>query len=423
MKKETQCIHSGYKSKNGEPMALPIFQSTTFTYDSTDDIGRLFDLKGEGHMYSRISNPTVAYYEKKLAEMEGGIAAVCTVSGQSAVFVSLFNILSCGDHFVTGSKIYGGTTNLFAVTMKRMGIDCTFVDLDSDDETIQKAFRPNTKALFGETLANPSLEVLDIERIAKIAHKNGVPFIVDNTFPTPVLCNPIKYGADIIVHSTTKYLDGHALQVGGAVIDSGNFNWEGGKYPGLTEPDESYHGVVYTKTFGNAAYANKLRAQLIRDFGLCPPAISVFLTDMGTQTLGVRMKVHCNNAMRAAEFFEKSDKIEKVIYPGLKSSEYYALAMKYLPKGQSGVLSVIFKEGRKAGIKFMDSLSLARNVVHVADIRTLVLHPASETHRQLTDEQLKAAGISPGLVRISVGIEDIEDITADFEQALRAVQV
>ncbi len=421
MKKETQCIHSGYKSKNGEPMAMPIYQSTTFTFDSTEDIGKLFDLKGEGHMYSRISNPTVANYEKKLAEMEGGAAAVCTVSGQSALFVALFNILSCGDHFVTGTKIYGGATNLFAVTMKRMGIDCTFVDLDADDETIQKAFRPNTRAVFGETLANPSLAVLDIERIAALAHKNGVPLIVDNTFPTPVLCNPIRYGADIVVHSTTKYLDGHALQVGGAVVDSGNFDWENGKYPCLTEPDESYHGVVYTKAFGRAAYACKLRAQLVRDFGLCPPALSAFLTDTGTQTLGVRMRAHCMNAMRAAEFFEASDKIEKVIYPGLKSSEYHALAQKYLPKGQSGVLSVIFKGGREAGIKFMDSLKLAKNVVHVADVRTLVLHPATETHRQLTDELLEAAGISPGLVRISVGIEDIDDILADFTRGLDAV--
>lgn len=421
MKKETQCIHAGYRSGNGQPMALPIYQSTTYTYDSTEEIGKIFDLSEDGHMYSRISNPTVEFYEKKLASLEGGVAAVCTTSGQAANFLALFNIVDCGEHFIAASKIYGGTINLFAVTMKRMGIECTFVDPDASDEEVQKAFRPNTKAVFGETIANPALAVFDIERFARLAHKNGVPLIVDNTFPTPVLCNPIKWGADIVTHSTTKYLDGHAIQVGGAVIDSGNFDWNNGKYPELTEPDESYHGVVYTKSFGRSAYAAKLRCQLVRDFGVCPPAVSTFLTDLGTQTLGVRMKAHSENALAAAKFFSKSDKIEKVIYPGLEGDEYYDLAMKYLPNGQSGVISIIFKGGREAGVRFMDSLSLARNVVHVAAVTTMVLHPASETHRQLTDEQLVAAGVSPGLVRVSLGIENIDDILEDFAKALEKV--
>lgn len=421
LKKETQCLHSGYKPANGEPMALPVYQSTTFCFDSTREIGDMFDLKAEGHMYSRISNPTVECFEKKLAEMEGGGAAVCTVSGQSAIFIALFNLLSCGDHFISGTKIYGGTTNLFAVTMKRMGIDCTFVDFDGGEEEIQKAFRPNTRAVFGETLSNPALAVLDIEKMAAIAHKNKVPLIVDNTFPTPVLCNPISYGADIVVHSTTKYLDGHAVQVGGAVIDSGRFDWESGGFDCFTSPDASYHGVVYTKTFGALAYAARLRACLVRDIGLCPPALSAFLTDLGSQTLGIRMRAHSSNALAAAKFFERCGKIQEVIYPGLESNKYHALAKKYLPKGQSGVLSVVFGGGREAGVKFMDSLRLAKNVVHVADVRTLVLHPASETHRQLDDKQLALAGISPGLVRISVGIEDIEDILADFEFALGKV--
>lgn len=421
MKNNTKCLKTGYISGNGEPLALPIYQSTTYTYDTTDEIGKLFDLASDGHMYSRISNPTVAYYEQKLAALEGGIGAVCTTSGQAASFLSIFNIVTAGQHFIASSKIYGGTFNLFNVTMRRMGIDCTFIDQDASEEDIQKAFKPNTRAVFCESLANPALSVLDIEKMARIAHKNGVPLIVDNTFPTPIFCNPIAFGADVVVHSTTKYLDGHAVQVGGCVIDSGNFEWTEEKYPGLTTPDESYHGLTYTKSFGKAAYITKLRVQLIRDFGMYPAATSAFLTDLGTQTLGVRMERHAQNAMAVAEYLEKRPEIERVLYPGLKSDPYHELAMKYMPKGQSGVMSIIFKGGRDAAVRFMDKLELANNIVHVADVRTCVLHPASATHRQLSDSQLIEAGISPGLVRLSVGIEDIEDIICDLSQALDSI--
>ena len=421
MKNNTKCLKTGYISGNGEPLALPIYQSTTYTYDTTDEIGKLFDLAADGHMYSRISNPTVAYYEQKLAALEGGIGAVCTTSGQAASFLSIFNIVTAGQHFIASSKIYGGTFNLFNVTMRRMGIDCTFIDQDAPEEDIQKAFKPNTRAVFCESLANPALSVLDIEKMARIAHKNGVPLIVDNTFPTPIFCNPIAFGADVVVHSTTKYLDGHAVQVGGCVIDSGNFEWTEEKYPGLTTPDESYHGLTYTKSFGKAAYITKLRVQLIRDFGMYPAATSAFLTDLGTQTLGVRMERHAQNAMAVAEYLEKRPEIERVLYPGLKSDPYHELAMKYMPKGQSGVMSIIFKGGRDAAVRFMDKLELANNIVHVADVRTCVLHPASATHRQLSDSQLIEAGISPGLVRLSVGIEDIEDIICDLSQALDSI--
>lgn len=334
----------------------------------------------------------------------------------------MFNIVTAGQHFIASSKIYGGTYNLFNVTMRRMGIDCTFVDPDASEEEIQKAFRPNTRAVFGESLANPALSVLDIEKMARVAHKNGVPLIVDNTFPTPIFCNPISFGADIVVHSTTKYLDGHAVQVGGCVIDSGNFVWDKEKFPGLTTPDESYHGITYTESFGKAAYITKLRVQLIRDFGMYPAAISAFITDLGTQTLGVRMERHAENAMKVAEFLEGRPEIESINYPGLKSDKYHALAMKYMPKGQSGVMSVVIKGGRTAAVRFMDNLKLANNVVHVADVRTCVLHPASATHRQLSDVQLAEAGISPGLVRLSVGIEDVDDIIADLTQALDSLE-
>ncbi len=418
MKSNTKCLKTGYLSGNGEPLALPIYQSTTYTYDTTDEVGKLFDLATDGHMYSRISNPTVAYYEQKLAALEGGVGAVCTTSGQAASFLSVFNIVTAGQHFIASSKIYGGTFNLFNVTMRRMGIDCTFIDQDASEEEIQKAFKPNTRAVFCESLANPALSVLDIEKMADIAHKNGVPLIVDNTFPTPIFCNPISFGADIVVHSTTKYLDGHAVQVGGCVIDSGKFEWTEEKYPGLTTPDESYHGLTYTKSFGNAAYITKLRVQLIRDFGMYPAATSAFLTDLGTQTLGVRMERHAQNALTVAKYLEKRPEIESVYYPGLESNPYHDLAMKYMPKGQSGVMSIVFRGGREAAVRFMDKLELANNVVHVADVRTCVLHPASATHRQLSDEQLVQAGISPGLVRLSVGIEDIEDIINDLTQAL-----
>ena len=418
MKNDTKCLKTGYISGNGEPLALPIYQSTTYTYDSTDDIGKLFDLAADGHMYSRISNPTVAYYEQKLAALEGGIGAVCTTSGQAASFLSLFNICTAGQHFIACAKIYGGTYNLFNVTMRRMGIDCTFIDQDASEDEIQKAFRPNTRAVFGESLANPALSVLDIEKLARIAHKNGVPLIVDNTFPTPIFCNPIRFGADIVVHSTTKYLDGHATCVGGVVIDSGNFVWDKNRYPELTTPDESYHGLTYTESFGKAAYITKLRLQLIRDLGMYPAAFSAFLTDLGTQTLGVRMERHAKNALTVAKYLEKRPEIERVNYPGLESDPYHELAMKYMPDGQSGVMSIVFKGGRNAAVKFMDSLKMANNIVHVADVRTSVLHPASATHRQLSDSQLIDAGISPGLVRLSVGIEDVSDILADIEQAL-----
>lgn len=418
MKFETKCLHEGYHPKNGEPRALPIYQSTTYTYDSSEHIGKLFDLTESGHMYSRISNPTVAAVEEKIAAMEGGVGAMCTTSGQAASMLSLLNILKSGDHFISVSSIYGGTINLFAVTLKRFGIECTFVSQDSSDEEILKQFKSNTRAVFGETIANPSLVVLDIERFAKLAHKNNVPFIVDNTFATPYLCRPFEYGADIVTHSTTKYMDGHAVQVGGVIVDSGNFNWGNGKYPEFTEPDESYHGVVYTESFGKAAYIAKARVQLMRDIGAYPSANAAFLLNLGLETLAVRMDRHCSNALKVAEFLSTQDKIEFVNYPGLKNDKYHDLAQKYVPKGCAGVISLSIKGSRENAVKFIDSLKLASNEVHVADIRTCVLHPASSTHRQLTDSQLKAAGITPGLVRLSVGIENIDDIIEDIKQAL-----
>lgn len=418
---ETQCLHEGYKPKNGDPKALPIYQSTTYTYDSTDHIGQLFDLTADGHMYSRISNPTVAAVEEKIAALEGGVGALCTTSGQAATLISVLNICVAGDHLVAASTIYGGTVNLFAVTLKKFGIECTFVNADDDEETIQKAFRPNTKLLFGETIANPAIAVLDIEKFARIAHSNGVPLIVDNTFATPVLCRPFEWGADIVIHSTTKYMDGHAVQVGGVVVDSGNFDWTNGKFPELCEPDESYHGVTYTKQFGRAAYITKARVQLMRDFGMYPPATAAFILNLGLETLAVRMERYCRNAEAVADFLAASDKVEFVNYPTVKGNPYAALREKYLPKGASGVISFSVKGGRDDAVRFMDSLSLANNVVHVADICTCVLHPASSTHRQLTDEQLVAAGITPGLIRLSVGLEHIDDILADIQKDLDAI--
>ena len=417
MEIETKCLHEGYKPGNGEPLALPIYQSTTYTYDSTEHIGKLFDLTAPGHMYSRISNPTGAYVEEKLAALEGGVGCLLTTSGQAASFMSLFNILSAGDSFIAASKIYGGTVNLFAVTMKRMGIECIFIDEDSDEETLQKAFKPNTRAVFAETLANPALSVCDIEKLARVAHANGVPLIIDNTFPTPIFCRPIEWGADIVVHSTTKYIDGHAIQVGGAIIDSGNFDWGNGKYPSLTEPDESYHGLRYTESFGRAAYITKARVQLTRDLGVYPPAQAAFYTDLGLQTLPVRMQRHAENAMQVAEFLNAHPGVNYVNYPGLKNDKYHELAMKYLPKCQSGVMSFSIKGGREGAVRFMDRLQLANNVVHVADVRTCVLHPASATHRQLTSEQLAAAGIDEALIRLSVGLENVDDIIADLAAA------
>lgn len=421
MKIETQCLHEGYHPKNGEPRALPIYQSTTYTYDSTEHIGKLFDLTADGHMYSRISNPTVAAVEEKIAAMEGGVGALCTTSGQAASLISIINILKTGDHFISASTIYGGTINLFAVTLKRFGIECTFVSQDSTDEEIQKEFKENTKLVFGETIANPALSIFDIERFAKIAHKNNVPLIVDNTFATPYLCKPFEFGADIVIHSTTKYMDGHAVQIGGVIVDSGNFNWANGKFKEFTEPDESYHGVIYTESFGKAAYIAKARVQMMRDIGAYPSANAAFLLNLGLETLVVRMERHCRNAEKVAEYLSKSDKIEFVNYPYLKKDKYHELAKKYVPLGSSGVISFSIKGNRENAIKFMDSLKLASNEVHVADIRTCVLHPASSTHRQLSDSQLVAAGITPGLVRLSVGIENIVDILEDIEQALEKI--
>ncbi|MBE6872160.1 MAG: O-acetylhomoserine aminocarboxypropyltransferase/cysteine synthase [Ruminococcaceae bacterium] len=420
MRDETKCLHSGYTPKNGEPRVVPIYQSTTYVFDSTEEVGSVFDEPTKALIYSRFANPTVMAVEAKIADLEGGIGAMCTSSGQAASLMSILNICHAGDSIISTAQIYGGTFNLFAVTLKKLGIECIFVDANDDDETIRKAFKPNTKALFGETIANPALTVLDIERFARIAHENGVPLIMDNTFATPVLCKPISYGADIVIHSTTKYMDGHALQVGGVIVDSGNFDWTNGKFPEFTEPDESYHGICYTETYGKAAYIIKARMQLMRDFGAYPAAHSAFLLNLGLETLSMRMKQYCENALTVAKYFESSDKIEKVIYPGLESDAGYANAQKYL-KGASGVVSIVIKGGKANAVKFMDSLKLASNEVHVADIRTCVLHPASETHRQLTEEQLVAAGINPGLIRFSVGLENIDDIIEDIEQALANV--
>lgn len=420
MKDETKCLHSGYTPKNGDPRVMPIVQSTTYTFDSTEHIGQLFDMP-TAHMYSRFSNPTVECVEKKIADLEGGVGAMCTSSGQAASLLSILNICSAGDSFISSSTIYGGTVNLFAVTLKRFGIECIFVDAESSEEEIQKAFKPNTRAVFGETLANPALAVLDIEKFARIAHKNGVPFIIDNTFATPVLCKPITFGADIVIHSTTKYMDGHALQTGGVIVDSGNFDWTNGKFPEFTQPDESYHGVVYTKDFGKQAYIIKARMQLMRDFGCYPSAHSAFLLNLGLETLPIRMERYCENALKVAKYFEASDKVEEVKYSALEKDFYYSRAQKYLPKGSCGVISIVIKGGKANAVKFMDGLKLASNEVHVADIRTCVLHPASATHRQLTEEQLVAAGVNPGLIRISVGLENVEDILEDLDQSLKQI--
>ncbi|MBQ9992053.1 MAG: O-acetylhomoserine aminocarboxypropyltransferase/cysteine synthase [Firmicutes bacterium] len=419
---ETKCLQSGYVPGNGEPRVLPIYQSTTYKYDSSEHLAKLFDLTAPGHMYTRISNPTVDFVEKKIADMEGGVGAMCTSSGQAANLAAIFNIASAGDNFISLSSIYGGTVNLFAVTMKRMGIEVRFVTPDMPDEEIEKLIDDRTRCVFGETIANPALTVFDIERYANLAHKHNMPLIVDNTFATPVLCRPFEFGADIVVHSTTKYMDGHATVVGGVVVDSGKFDWEKtGKYPELTEADESYHGVVYTRDFGNAAYITKARVQLMRDLGLTPQPLAAFLLNEGLDTLSVRMERHCKNALAVAEYLEKHEKIASVSYPKLPSSPDFALAEKYLPDGACGVISFNIEGGREKAMKFMDSLRLAEIVVHVADARTCVLHPASTTHRQLTDKQLVDCGINPGLIRFSVGIENVEDIIADLEQALAQI--
>ena len=419
---ETKCLHSGYTPKNTEPRVVPIVQSTTYVYDSTDDVAAVFDDPTKSLIYSRFENPTVMAVEDKIAALEGGIGAMCTSSGQAASMCSLLNILQAGDSFISTTTIYGGTVNLFAVTLKKLGIECIFISPDATEEEIQAAFKPNTKAVFGETLANPALSVLDIEKFAKIAHKNDVPLIIDNTFPTPILCRPIEHGADIVIHSTSKYMDGHAIQFGGVIVDSGNFNWANGKFPEFTEPDESYHGIVYTETYGKAAYIIKARMQLMRDLGCYPAAQSAFYLNLGLETLAIRMKQYCENAKIVAEYLESNEMVESVNYPGLKSSPYYDLAQKYLPLGSSGVISFVIKGGRDTAVKFMDSLSLASNEVHVADIRTCVLHPASATHRQLTDEQLVACGINGGMIRFSVGLENVNDILDDLKKAFEAIK-
>ncbi|MGN0444598.1 MAG: O-acetylhomoserine aminocarboxypropyltransferase/cysteine synthase family protein [Acutalibacteraceae bacterium] len=416
---ETKCLQEGYKPSNGEPRILPIYQSTTYKYDSSEHLGKLFDLAADGHMYTRISNPTTSFVEERINSLEGGVGCLLTSSGQAASFLAIYNIASAGDNFVSLSSIYGGTINLFAVTMKRMGIEVRFATPDMTDEEVDKLFDSRTRLVFGETIANPALNVLDIERYAKLAHKHGVPLIVDNTFATPVLCRPFEFGADIVTHSTTKYMDGHASVVGGAIIDSGNFDWTASdKYPELTTPDESYHGIVYTESFGKAAYITKARVQLMRDFGCTPSPMAMFILNMNLETLPLRIERHCENALKVAQFLEANDKISWVNYPMLESSKEHALALKYLPKGSSGVISFGIKGGREKAMKFMDSLKLAQIVVHVADARTCVLHPASTTHRQLTDEQLKDGGISADLIRMSVGIENIDDIIEDIIQAL-----
>jgi len=417
----TKCLQEGYKAENGQPRVLPIYQSTTYKYDSSEHLGDLFDLKAPGHMYTRISNPTFAAAEDKLAAMEGGVGAMFTSSGQAASMISIMNIASAGDNFLSLSEIYGGTVNLFAVTLKKMGVEVRFVSPSMTDEEIEAKIDDRTRLVFGETIANPALKVLDFERFAALAHKHNIPLIVDNTFATPILCRPFEFGADIVVHSTTKYLDGHAIAVGGAIVDSGKFDWAAaGKFPELTEPDESYHGVVYTKDFGEAAYITKARVQLLRDMGATPAPMNAFLTNLGMETVHLRMERHSANALAVAKMLKDHPAVSWVSYPGLEGDSEYELAQKYLPDGCSGVISFGVKGGRTAAMKFMDSLKMAAIVVHVADARTCVLHPASTTHRQLTDEQLEGAGVKPEAVRLSVGIEHIDDIIADLKQALEA---
>lgn len=416
---ETKCIQSGYKPKNGEARVLPIHQSTTFKYASSDYMGKLFDLEEDGFFYTRLANPTTAAVEEKIADLEGGVGAMMTSAGQAATMMAVMNIAGAGDHIVCSAAVYGGTFNLLAVTLEKFGIETTFVNPDDDLETLQKAMKPNTKAVLGETIANPALTVLDIEKFAKLAHGSGVPLIVDNTFATPILCRPFEWGADIVIHSTSKYMDGHATALGGVIVDSGNFDWAAsGKFPCMTEPDDSYHGVVYTKHFGKAAYIAKARVQLMRDMGSTPSPQNAFYLNLGLETLHLRMARHSENALKVAEYLENHPNVGWVNYAGLKSSKYHELAEKYLPDGASGVISFGVKGGRSAGVKFLDSLKLAAIVTHVADARTCALHPASSTHRQMTDEQLKECGIGADLVRFSVGIESAEDIIADLEQAL-----
>ncbi len=439
---ETICIHGGYEAKKGEPQQLPIIQSTTFRYETSDQMARLFDLKDEGYFYTRLANPTNDAVAKKICALEGGVGAMLTSSGQAANFYAIFNICQAGDHFITSNSIYGGTYNLFGVTMKKLGIECTFIDTEWDNEKIEACFQPNTKCFFGETISNPGGNVFDIERFAKIAHKHGVPLIVDNTFATPINCRPFEWGCDIVTHSTTKYMDGHATQVGGCIVDSGNFDWKtcqheagsdfdksaveivngqsltGPKFPGLTTPDESYHGLTYTEAFGKMGYTTKLVAQLMRDLGSIPAPQNSFLLNLGLETLALRVKQHCSNAQKVAEWLEKCPKVAWVNYCGLPSSKYHALAQKYMPNGSCGVIAFGLKGTREDAIKFMDELDFISIVTHVADARTCVLHPASHTHRQMSDEQLREAGVAPDLIRLSVGIENADDIIADLQQAM-----
>lgn len=417
---ETKCIQSGWHPKNGEPRVLPIYQSTTYKYETSDEMGKLFDLEKEGYFYTRLQNPTNDMVAKKICELEGGVATMLTSSGQAANYYAVFNICEAGDHVVLSSTVYGGTFNLLTVTMKKMGIECTIVDPDSDEETLNKAFQDNTKCVVAESIANPALVVLDFDKFVKVAHAHGVPLIVDNTFATPINCRPFEFGVDIITHSTTKYMDGHAMCVGGAIVDSGNFDWAkyGDKFHGLTTPDESYHGVTYTEKFGKNAYITKATVQLMRDLGSIPSPMNSFLLNIGLETLHLRIPRHCENALKVATWLEQNDKVAWVNYPGLKGNKYYELAQKYMPNGTCGVISFGLKGGREVSVSFMDHLKLAAIVTHVADARTCVLHPASHTHRQMNDEQLMEAGVQPDLIRFSVGIENADDIIADIEQAL-----
>lgn len=424
MKQETKCIQSGYVPKNGEPRMIPIVQSTTFKYDTSEEMGKLFDLEKEGYFYTRLQNPTNDYVAKKIADLEGGTAAILTSSGQAANFFAIFNIANAGDHVIASTSIYGGTFNLFNVTMRKMGVDFTFVDPDCSDEELEAAFKPNTKAVFGETIANPALTVFDIERFAKAAHSHGVPLIVDNTFATPINCRPFEWGCDIVTHSTTKYMDGHDATVGGVVVDHGEFDWmaHADKFPGLTTPDESYHGITYATKFGKeGAFITKCTSQLMRDFGSIQSPMNAYLLNLGLESLAVRMPVHCSNALKVAEFLKENENVTWVTYPGLPGDKYYERAKKYMPNGTCGVVVFGVKGGRKGAEEFMKHLKVAMIATHVADAHTCVLHPASSTHRQMTDEELIAGGVSPDLIRLSVGIENVDDIIDDLKQALESI--
>ena len=420
---ETKCIHEGWKPTKGAARQLPIYQSTTFKYDTSEEMGKLFDLEAEGYFYTRLQNPTNDAVADKICALEGGAAAMLTSSGQAANFYAIFNICEAGDHFIASSAIYGGTYNLFGVTMKKLGIECTFVDQDQPEEELEKYFKANTKAVFGETITNPTVSVFDFEKFSRLAHSHGVPLIVDNTFATPINCRPFEWGADIVTHSTTKYMDGHGISVGGCIVDSGKFDWmeQKEKFPGLTTPDDSYHGITYAERFGRGAYITKATAQLMRDFGSIQSPQNAFYINLGLETLHLRMKRHCENALAVAKFLESHEKVSWVNYPDLESNKYYRLSKKYLPNGSCGVLAFGIKGGRERSIQFMDKLELASIVTHVADSKTCLLHPASHTHRQLTDEQLREAGIAPDLIRFSVGIENVEDIIEDLTQALNQI--